>query len=129
NPTDYRNLTVSLSVGQAIKRNDLISKLIFIQYKRNDIERSAGTFAVLGNTIEVNLPYQHEKLRIELFGDSIESLQWVDKHTNNVVMNLDNALLFPARHFVTTEEKKEAAIQSIKRELEAWAPQLNNPIY
>ena len=129
NPTDYRNLTVSLNVGQKIKRMDLINKLIFIQYKRNDIERSSGTFAVIGNTIEINLPYQKEKLRIELFGDTIESLQWIDKHNNNVIMSLDNTLIFPAKHFVTTEEKKEAAIKSIKRELEIWAPQMMNPLY
>jgi excinuclease ABC subunit B len=129
NPTDYRNLTLPLSVGQKIKRADLINKLIFIQYKRNDFERTSGTFAVLGNSIEIDLPYQKENLRIELFGDTIESLQWINKNNNNVIMNLDNTLIFPAKHFVTTEEKKEAAIKSIKNELQAWAPQIQNPLY
>lgn len=129
NPTDYRNLTAQLAVGQQIKRADLLNKLIFIQYKRNDVERSSGTFAVLGNTIEINLPYQKEKLRIELFGDTIESLQWVDKTNNNVLMNLDNTLIFPAKHFVTTEEKKQAAITSIKKELNEWAPTMPNALY
>jgi excinuclease ABC subunit B len=129
NPTDYRNLTAQLAVGQQIKRSDLLNKLIFIQYKRNDVERISGTFAVLGNTVEINLPYQKEKLRIELFGDTIESLQWVDKNNNNVLMNLDNTLIFPAKHFVTTEEKKQVAIASIKKELNEWAPVMHNALY
>ncbi len=129
NPTDYRNLTLQLAIGQKIKRSDLLNKLIFIQYKRNDIERSSGTFAVIGNTIEINLPYQKEKLRIELFGDTIESLQWIDKTNNNVLMNLDNTLVFPAKHFVTTEEKKQAAIASIQKEVSEWAPNMPNALY
>jgi len=129
NPTDYRNLTLQLAVNQKIKRSDLINKLIFIQYKRNDFERSSGTFAVIGNTIEINLPYQKEKLRIELFGDTIESLQWIDKNNNNVLMTLDNTLVFPAKHFVTTEEKKQAAIASIQKEVMQWAPKMPNALY
>jgi len=129
NPDDYRNLAFALNVGQTIKRSDLINQLIFTQYKRNDVTRDAGTFAVIGNTIEINLPYQKEKLRIELFGDTIENLQWIDKQNNNVLMNLDNTLIFPAKHFVTTQEKKDAAVASITNEVEAWAPQLANPLY
>jgi excinuclease ABC subunit B len=129
NPHDYRTLSLSLHVGQKIDRNTLISQLIFIQYKRNEIEKSSGTFQVLGNTIEVNLPYQKEKLRIELFGNEIETLEWVSKLNNTVVMNLDNALILPAKHFVTPADRKEAALRSIESELEAWAPQLTNPLY
>ena len=72
NPADYRDLAFPLKVGQTISRADLIHKLIFIQYERNDMERASGTFQVFGSTIEVNLPYQKEKLRIEIFGDTIE---------------------------------------------------------
>ena len=82
-----------------------------------------------GNTLEVQLPYQKEKLRIELFGNKIEGLFWVNKQTNSIVMDLDTALIFPAKHFVTTEEKKQAALRSIKAELEDWLPQLKNPVY
>ncbi len=129
NPDDYRNLAFGLQVGQTISRRDIIRQLIFIQYMRNEVDRSSGTFQVLGNTIEVNLPYQKEKLRIELFGDQIESLQWVQKHNNQVVMDLDNTIIFPAKHFVTTEEKKKAAIKSIQAELDEWVPQVKNPLY
>jgi excinuclease ABC subunit B len=129
NPEDYRNLALPLSVGLTVKRADLLRQLAFIQYMRNDLEKASGTFQVVGNTIEVQLPYQKEKLRIELFGDTIERLEWVDKHNNNVLMTLDNTLVFPAKHFVTTQEKKDFAISRIQNELEAWAPELKNPIY
>jgi excinuclease ABC subunit B len=129
NPSDYRNLAFSLKVGQEISRSDLMHKLIFIQYIRNDMEKVSGTFQAYGSTIEVNLPYQKEKLRIEMFGNSIEHLQWVTKLDNKVVTELDNALIFPAKHFVTTQEKKNAAVASIASELQEWLPQVKNPLY
>jgi len=129
NPADYRNLAFSLKVGQKIARTDLIRKLIFIQYKRNEMQKDPGTFQVLGNTIEVHLPYQKDKLRIELFGDSIDGLQWVSRLNNNVVMSLDNTIIFPAKHFVTTKDRMESAIKSIEQELEQCKGSLSNPIY
>lgn len=129
NPADYKQLAFPLKIDQEISRQELIKQLIFIQYKRNDIAQDPGMFSVRGNTIEVNLPYQKEKLRIEMFGDTVEALQWVSKQNNNVVMELDNTIIFPAKHFVTTDEKKEAAITTIKAELEQWWPQLKNPVY
>ncbi|HBY05372.1 MAG: UvrABC system protein B [candidate division TM6 bacterium GW2011_GWE2_42_60] len=129
NPTDYRNLAFSLKKGQQISRADLLRQLIFIQYTRNDMERSAGTFQVSGPTVEVQLPYQKEKLRIELEGNEIEGLYWVHKQTNEVLLALDNVLIFPAKHFVTTQERKDAALKSIKAELDAYVPTVQNPLY
>ncbi len=129
NPADYRDLAFSLKVGQEISRSELLKKLIFIQYTRNDMDRSSGTFQVLGSTVEVNLPYQKERLRIELFGNSISRMQWLSKQDGAVLTELDNTLIFPAKHFVTTAEKKEAAIKSIQAELDAWLPQMKNPLY
>lgn len=129
NPNDYRDLAFSLKVGQKISRSDLIRQLIFIQYIRNDVEKKSGTFQVLGSTIEVNLPYMREKLRIEMFGDEVETLQWVSKQENSVLHELEDTLIFPAKHFVTTEEKKEAAIESIREELEDYLPKMKNPLY
>jgi len=129
NPNDYRELALSLFVGQEITRSDLIHQLIFIQYNRNDVESSAGTFQVIGNTIEVNLPYQKDILRIELFGNTIEELSWVSKHNKTVQKELDNTIIFPAKHFVTTQEMKDTALKSIQAELDAWLPQVTNPIY
>lgn len=129
NPSDYRNLAMPLQVGQIISRGDLLRELIFIQYMRNDVDKASGTIQVLGNAVEVNLPYQKEKLRIELFGDTIESLQWVTKHNNAVLQDLDNVLIFPAKHFITTEDKKKTAIASIKAELEEYLPKVTNELY
>lgn len=129
NPNDYKDLALSLKVGQTISRQELVKQLIFIQYARNDIQLGAGEFRVTGSTIEINVPYQKEKLIIELFGNTVESLSWVSKQENKLLMQLDNTIVFPAKYFVTTEEKKEAALKTIKAELEATLPTLTNPVY
>lgn len=129
NPVDYRELTFPLSVGQKISRKALIDQLVFIQYKRNDLRLESGCFKVLGSTITVSLPYLRDNLRIELFGDEIESLELVDKQEHKVVSKLDTMLIFPAKHFVTTQEKKDAAIGMIKADLERDAAAINNPLY
>ncbi len=129
NPSDYRNLALSLKVGQKIKRADLLRQLIFIQYRRNDMAPDSGTFAVRGNTVEVRLPYQKDVLRIELFGEGIESLSWLHPTTNTVLTQLDDALIFPAKHFVTTQQQMNSAITSIEAELEERLKELDNPVY
>lgn len=129
NPFDYKKLALSLKVGDTFSRKDLIHQLIFIQYIRNEMEKVSGTFQVYGSSIEVLLPYQKEKLRIELFGSKIEKLEWVSRHDNHVITELDNVLIFPAKHFVTTQEKRDSAIVSIEEELKEWWPKLENPLY
>ena len=109
NPADYRDLALRLQVGQKVSRHELLRQLIALQYSRNEIAKEPGSIQVLGNTIEVNLPYQKEKLRIELFGDQIDSLEWVSKQNNHVLMALDNTIVFPAKHFVTTPERQAGA--------------------
>ena len=129
NPIDYKNLSIPLNVGQKISREDIIKQLIFTQYKRNEVQRTSGTFQVTGNTIEVQLPYQKEKLRIELFGDKIEEISFVEKKNNNVVKAVKDFVILPAKHFVTTTEKKQAALKSIEAELENTLPKMENPLY
>lgn len=129
NPTEYKKLAIPLHVGMKINRRELIHQLIYIQYQRNEMQKIAGTFQVLGNTIEVTVSYQKEKLRLELFGDRLEAMQWVHKQNNTVVSQIDSTILFPAKHFVTTEDKKRAAIESISQEADLWAPELKNPLY
>lgn len=129
NPWDYRELTMQLKVGDKISRKDLIDKLIFVQYKRNDMDNLSGTFKVVGNTIRVNLPYMRDNLRIELFGDEIERLELIDKQQHKVLSVLDNILIFPAKHFLTTKEKRDAAITLIKHDLEREAAVMENPLY
>lgn len=129
NPDDYRNLALPLKVGQKISRQELLEKLVHIQYVRNDVQKVSGTIQVMGNTLEVNLPYQKDKLRIEMFGSSIEVMQWVSKQNNKVELELDNTIVFPAKHFVTPQDRIEGAVRSIKNELASWAPQVKNPLY
>lgn len=129
NPRDYKELAFSLRVGQTISRKQLLRELIFIQYTRNDVERDSGTFSVIGNTVEINLPYQKERLRIELFGDTVESLTWVSKLNNAAIKELDNVVIFPAKHFVMTEQSRNAAIAAIRAELAVALPQLPKELY
>jgi excinuclease ABC subunit B len=129
NPTDYRELAMSLVVGQKISRKELLDKLIFIQYKRNDTESVSGTFRVQGNAVTLNLPYLKDNLRIELFGDQIELIELVDRREHKVLKALDNTIIFPAKHFVTTQEKRDAAVIDMKRDLATEAAQMTNELY
>lgn len=129
NPSDYKDLALSIKAGQSMDRDSFIHALLKIQYKRNDIERSIGTFQVIGNTIEIILPYQKEKLRIEIYKGLIDGIFWVDRLENSVLMNLDNTIIFPAKHFVMPESQKEKAIKTIQEELVQWLPQLQKEVY
>lgn len=129
NPFDYRELTFPIKVGDKITRKDLIDKLIFIQYKRNDMERLSGTFQVSGNSVTLCLPYQNSNLRIELFGGKVDIMELVDKRNNNVLSDVDNMLIFPAKHFLTTQAKRDNAIAQIKRDLAIESQKIQNPIY
>lgn len=130
NPQDFKDMAISLSVGEKYGRKELINKLLSVLYTRNDVDKRSGTFQVLGNTIEVLVPYQKKKkLRIELFGDEIESLSWVDKINNHVLEQVAQEVIFPAKNFVTTAEKKRKAIETIQAELQAYAPTMENQTY
>ncbi|MDP3788701.1 MAG: excinuclease ABC subunit UvrB [Candidatus Chromulinivorax sp.] len=130
NPKDFKDMAISLTVGEKYGRKELINKLIAILYARNDVDKRSGTFQVAGNSIEVLVPYQKKKkLRIELFGDEIESISWVDKINNHVIETVDQEVIFPAKNFVTTTEKKRRAIESIQAELQAYAPTMENQMY
>lgn len=129
NPHDYRSLTFSVSVGDKITRKELIEKLIAIQYKRNDVERDSGTFQVQGNAITVCLPYAHDNLRIELFGDQIDCLEFVDRANYKVQRTVDTMIIFPAKHFVTTEEQREKAIVDIEHDLARELAAQENELY
>ncbi|MBU4269989.1 excinuclease ABC subunit UvrB [Candidatus Dependentiae bacterium] len=129
NPIDYRELTFKININDKITRKNLIDKLIFIQYKRNDYDKKSGTFSVSGNTILVDIPYDRHNLRIELFGDKIDVLELIDKKNNTVVKSLDNFLIFPAKHFVTTKEKLDNAISRIKIDLDIESSKIENPVY
>ena len=128
-PSEYKDLAFTLKKGQEISREELLRQLIFIQYSRSDDEKLSGTFSAQGDTIEVDLPYTHERLRIEMQGDKIEELEWISKETNAVLEDTKEITIYPAKHFVTSEDKKKAAIASIETELEAYLPTIKNDEY
>jgi len=129
NPKDYREFAFPLIIGEKLSKDDLVNKLMFIQYRKNNVERLPSTFQALGNIIDICLPYQKEVLRVSFKDNVISELSWIDKVTEATLMKLDNTLIFPARHFVTTEKKKEFAIKNIQAELDIWLPRIQNPIF
>ncbi|MGD6968445.1 excinuclease ABC subunit UvrB [Rossellomorea vietnamensis] len=118
-PEEYRNLVVSLRVGMEIERNQLLRKLVDVQYARNDIDFKRGTFRVRGDVVEIFPASKDEHcMRIEFFGDEIDRIREVDSLTGEIIGERDHVAIFPASHFVTREEKMKVAIGNIEQELE-----------
>lgn len=129
-PQNYEEQALPLMVGKTMSRRDLLLRLVFMQYVRNDVDKKSGTFSVQGNVIEVCIPYEkHKKLRIEMFGDEIEGLQMVDKQNNTVEQIITETVIFPAKNFVTSLDVKNRAIEMIKHELTEYLPTVENPLY
>ena len=118
-PTEYRDLVLSLRVGMELDRNELLRKLVDIQYDRNDINFTRGTFRVRGDVVEIFPASRDEQcIRVELFGDEIERITEVDSLTGEVRGERKHVAIFPASHFVTREEKLKRAMKNIEAELE-----------
>jgi excinuclease ABC subunit B len=124
NPRDYQQLGFEIRKEQALSRNTLLRHLIEIQYERNDTELMPGRFRVKGDTIDLILGYYQNIYRIEMFGDTIESIRELDKNTGETVEVLKYLFIFPAKHFVIPEDRQKYAIELIKEELEERLPQL-----
>ena len=115
---EYINGTLTLSVGNIIKRNDIINKLVDMTYERNDIDFHRGTFRSRGDTIDIIPVNEHTKgIRIELFGDEIDRICQFDPVTGTILKSIKNVTIFPASHFVTSDEKLQEAIRRIEEEL------------
>lgn len=124
NPLDFQQLGFEIRKGHHISRNALLRRLIDIQYERNDAELMPGRFRVKGDTIDLVLGYYQNIYRIELFGDTIESIRELQKTTGETVEVLKYLFIYPAKHFVIPESRQKQAIESIKQELEERLPQL-----
>ncbi|HJJ56940.1 MAG TPA: excinuclease ABC subunit UvrB [Methanocorpusculum sp.] len=118
NPMNFQNLGFEVHVGDSIGRRTLIEKLISILFERNDLELMPGRFRVKGDTIDIIPGYFNDIIRIELFGDEIDRISEIEKISGKVKERLDYFYIYPARHFVSTEEEQRDAIISIRRELE-----------
>jgi len=116
-PEDYAEMLVSLEVGQKIDRDEILRKLLSIQYERNDIEFVRGKVRVRGDTVEIFPAYSERAIRISLFGDEIEKITEFDPVSQKTVSQLDRAAIYPAKHFLTSPPRIEEAIKVIKIEL------------
>ncbi|KRL80024.1 excinuclease ABC subunit UvrB [Secundilactobacillus paracollinoides] len=118
-PSEYKNHTVSLRVGQEIERNDLMRKLVDIQFERNDIDFQRGRFRVHGDVVEIFPASRDERaLRVEFFGDEIDRIREVDALTGEIIGDRDHVAIFPATHFMTNDDIMDHAIQGISDELD-----------
>ncbi|WHY76844.1 excinuclease ABC subunit UvrB [Neobacillus sp. WH10] len=118
-PEEYREMVLSLRTGMEIERNQLLHRLVDIQYERNDIDFKRGTFRVRGDVVEI-FPVSRDEhcMRVEFFGDEIDRIREVDALTGEIIGEREHVAIFPASHFVTREEKMRVAIENIEKELE-----------
>ncbi len=124
-PMEYRDLVLSLRVGMERSRNEILHRLIDIQYQRNDMNFVRGTFRVRGDVIEIFPASRGEQaVRVELFGDEIERITEINVLTGEIIGERDHIAIFPASHFVTHEETMKRALVNIERELEERLEQL-----
>ena len=118
-PEDYSDLVLSLRLGQTKSRDEILSKLVDIQYTRNDMNFIRGTFRVQGDTIEIfPAAYSERAIRVELFGDEIDRLVEVDALTGEVIAERKHVAVYPASHYVTTKEKMKIAVERIEAEFD-----------
>lgn len=118
NPENFQNLGFEIRQGQNIGRRELLERLLSILFERNDMELMPGRFRVKGDTVDLIPGYFNNIIRIELFGDTIDRISEIDKNTGKEKERMEYFFIYPARHFVTPESEKQAAIDSIRNELE-----------
>jgi len=123
----YQEMLINLEVGQEFRRDRLLRRLVDIQYQRNDIDFHRGTFRVRGDVVEI-FPAHSENLavRIEYWGDEIERIVEIDPMRGKVLEELDQYGIYPGSHYVTPDEHRKRAIESIREELLEWLPKLES---
>jgi excinuclease ABC subunit B len=125
-PEAYYGMLLPLEKGQRIDRDQILRKLVEIQYERNDTEFGRGTFRVRGDIVEVVPSYEEHALRIGLFGDEVDELAWFDPLTGKVIRRVERVSIFPKSHFVTSRDRTKQAVESIKVELEEYRTYLES---
>jgi excinuclease ABC subunit B len=116
-PEAFRSMTVELSVGDVMDREEFLRRLVDIQYQRNDVAFTRGTFRVRGDVVELRPAYEEEAIRVEFFGDEVESMAVTDPLTGREKRTIDRLAVFPAKHFVTPGPLLERAAVEIREEL------------
>ena len=132
-PSEYEGMMVSLRPGMTISREDLIARLVEIQYTRNDMDFTRGSFRLKGDTLEIFPAGEKQRaLRIEFFGDEIDRIRLIDAISGDAQATLEHAAVFPATHYAMDREKMEAEFPAIERDMEARAKELeeeDQPLY
>ena len=116
-PSEYLKAAVKFQVGETLDLRGSLRELVNNQYSRNDLEISRGRFRVRGDVLEIGPAYEDRLVRIELFGDEIEAIRYVEPTTGEILQSLDTINIYPAKHFVTPKERLEGAIAEIRGEL------------
>ena len=125
-PEAYYGMLLPLELGQRVDRDQILRKLVEIQYERNDAEFGRGTFRVRGDIVEVVPSYEEHALRIGLFGDDVDELAWFDPLTGRVIRRVEKVAVYPKSHFVTPRDKTRKAVEAIKAELESCRARLES---
>jgi len=124
-PEEYKGFVLNLEKGRAQNRQQVLHRLVDMQYERNDIDFSRGKFRIRGDTLEIQPAYEEMALRIEFFGDEVERIVKLDPLTGEVLSELKMVDIYPAKHFVTSQDKMLKAIESIEQELQQQIKYLN----
>ncbi|MDD5455335.1 MAG: excinuclease ABC subunit UvrB [Candidatus Ratteibacteria bacterium] len=124
-PEDWQNMSLVLEKGKEYNRNHIFQRLIQMQYERNDINFKRGTFRVRGDTLEIFPAYEEVAVKIEMWGDEIEKIKETEPLTNHVKRDLNKIMIYPAKHFVASQDTLDTAIKTIKTELKSRLEELN----
>src|SRR5437763_393957 len=116
-PVSYREQMVTLIKGQRIERDEILRSLVRIQYSRNDVAFERGTFRVRGDTVEIFPAYEEQGVRVEMWGNEIERITKINVVTGETIATLQNAAIYPAKHFITNRPTIERAVKAIREEL------------
>lgn len=116
-PQSYLDRSIVLRVGEEVERDRFLRLLVDVQYERNDIDFKRGTFRVKGDTVDIIPAYEEVAVRVEFFGDEVDALYYIHPLTGDVISQEDEVRIFPATHYVATDERMEKAIEEIKLEL------------
>ncbi len=118
-PEEYLKASIPLRVGAAIDQRQLLRDLASVQYDRNDVELGRGRFRVKGDIVEIGPAYEDRIIRVEFFGDEIDAIRYIDPISGEILQSLEGLNIYPARHFVTPQDRLQAACDAIRAELDA----------
>ncbi|WP_115686319.1 excinuclease ABC subunit UvrB [Corynebacterium senegalense] len=125
-PQSYLDRSIVLRIGEEVDRDQFLRLLVDVQYERNDVDFKRGTFRVKGDTVDIIPAYEEVAVRVEFFGDEIDELYYIHPLTGDILSKEDEVRIFPATHYVATDERMEKAIEAIKEELADRLEDLEN---